>query len=361
MRRARIAFLLLAGALLAPAAAHAAGTVSVVARGIDNPRQIALSTDGTTLYVAAAGRAGTKCVDKKKETCFGTTSRVLSVNTATGAKNNVAKGFMSVGSIDGSFATGLDGVAVGPDGSVFAVETSATPKDLKGTPKYAQDQVGRLFQVFPSPTAALARIDEFEWSHNSDGVKGDRNSNPYALLALDGHQVVADAGANAILDVRSGTVSLLSVIPKIGKAQAVPTAIALGPDGDYYVGALALEAGSKKAKVFKVPAAGGAPTVVADGLTAITGLAVGADGTLFVTQLTKSVKTFSPNSAVIKVAPDGTRTELGTGQLHFPAGAALSADATTLYVSNYSTLPSKTPKKSPFRGAGGQIVKITGF
>jgi hypothetical protein len=28
-------------------------------------------------------------------------------------------------------------------------------------------------------------------------------------------------------------------------------------------------------------------------------------------------------------------------------------------VSNFSTLPAKTPKKSPFKGAGGALVKIT--
>jgi hypothetical protein len=28
-------------------------------------------------------------------------------------------------------------------------------------------------------------------------------------------------------------------------------------------------------------------------------------------------------------------------------------------VSNFSVLPAKTPKKSPFKGAGGTLVKIT--
>jgi hypothetical protein len=33
--------------------------------------------------------------------------------------------------------------------------------------------------------------------------------------------------------------------------------------------------------------------------------------------------------------------------------------AGAVYVSNFSTLPAKTPKKSHFKGAGGTLVKIT--
>jgi hypothetical protein len=55
-----------------------------------------------------------------------------------------------------------------------------------------------------------------------------------------------------------------------------------------------------------------------------------------------------------------SRTTLNSKSLVFPAGAAVAPDG-TLYVSNASVLPSKTPKKSPFKGLGGQILKITGF
>jgi hypothetical protein len=62
---------------------------------------------------------------------------------------------------------------------------------------------------------------------------------------------------------------------------------------------------------------------------------------------------------VIKVPADGTaRTRLGFGKLFFPAGAAVGADG-ALYVTNYSVLPARTPKQSPFKGAGGELVRIT--
>ena len=61
---------------------------------------------------------------------------------------------------------------------------------------------------------------------------------------------------------------------------------------------------------------------------------------------------------MVRVAPDGTRTFLGAGKLMFPTGAAVDSTG-AVYVSNFSVLPGKTPKKSPFKGAGGSLVKIT--
>jgi hypothetical protein len=80
LSRRIIAALAVTAAVLAPvASASAAPKLSVFAKAIDNPRGLALAPDGT-LYVAAAGRAGPKCLDKKKETCLGYSSRVLSIS-----------------------------------------------------------------------------------------------------------------------------------------------------------------------------------------------------------------------------------------------------------------------------------------
>ena len=61
---------------------------------------------------------------------------------------------------------------------------------------------------------------------------------------------------------------------------------------------------------------------------------------------------------VKRFAPDGSRTNLGASELVAPTGAAVDSTG-ALYVSNYSVLPRTTPKKSPFKGAGGTLVKIT--
>jgi hypothetical protein len=345
--------------LAAAASASAAPKVSVFAKGIDNPRGLEFAPDGT-LYVAAAGRAGPVCLDKKKENCVGFTSRVLAISPA-GVKRTVAKGLLSAGGGDGTFTTGVDDVAVGPDGRIFAVTTSGTQKELAAAPKKFRDGAGKLFDVTSGTPNPLAAIDAFEYAHNSDGTKGDRNSNPYGVLALAGREIVADAGANAILNVdSSGFVSLLTVIPKVGKSQPVPTSLALGPDGAVYVGELALGAGKGKALVWKVPLDGTPPSVYADGFSTITGLAFGPDGSLYVTELSTKPARLEPPGAIVRLRPGGARTTLKSNALVFPAGAAVGADG-ALYVSNGSVLPASTPKKSPFKGLGGQILKITGF
>ena len=178
------------------------------------------------------------------------------------------------------------------------------------------------------------------------------------MLALPGRTIVADAGANAILEVRNGRVSLLAVIPKNGRAQPVPTSLALGPEGDIYVGELAEGAGIGKARVWRVPTVGGSPAQVATGFTTITGLAFGPDRSMFVTELFQNPRSQTFRGDIVRVAPDGTRTLLGLGKLFAPAGAAVDAQG-RVYVSNFSVAPGRTPRASPFRGAGGQVVRIT--
>jgi hypothetical protein len=358
-KSAAIALAAAAAVMAMAASASAAVKVDVLAAKIDNPRGLALSSSGT-VYVASAGRGGPRCLDKKKENCPGFSSRVLAVSRS-GAKRVVAKNLLSVAGGDGSFAVGADGVSVGADGRIFAVTTSGTPKDIRSAPKAFQAAAGKLFQVSPGQPRPLAAIDQFEWAHNSDGVKGDRNSNPYAVLALPDREIVADAGANALLNVAGdGTVSLLTVIPPNGKSQPVPTSLALGPDGAVYVGELAEGAGNGKARVWRVPLDGTPPSVFATGFTAITGIGFGPDGSLYVTEFSTNLKKETAPGAIVRRKPDGTTTTFTRKSLLAPAGMAIAGDG-TVYVSNYSVLPATTPKKSPFKGRGGQLLRITGF
>jgi sugar lactone lactonase YvrE len=139
----------------------------------------------------------------------------------------------------------------------------------------------------------------------------------------------------------------------------VPTSLALGPDGAVYVGELALGAGKSKARIWRVPLDGTPPSVFATGFTTITGLAFAPDGSLYVSELTLNPNRLSPTGAIVHRRADGTKTTYKKS-IAYPAGVAVAPDG-SVYVSNNSILPAHTPKKSPFRGHGGEILKITGF
>lgn len=163
------------------------------------------------------------------------------------------------------------------------------------------------------------------------------------MLKRPGSVVVADAGANDLLEVKAnGEIGLLAVftaVPKPGPIgppmiQPVPTAVAEGPDGEIYVGQLTgapFLPGS--AKVFRVtPDA--APEAFLVGFTAIVDLDFGPDGSLYVLQHASGLFLGGPGS-LIRVAPDGTRSTV-VGGLSRPTSVAVSPDG-SIYVSNRGT------------------------
>jgi sugar lactone lactonase YvrE len=333
---------------------HRAGAVTVVADHLNNPRGLELA--GGALFVAEAGRGGRTC--PFPDTCAGLTSSITRV--AHGHQRRVVTGLPSLAGPDGSFAVGVDDVSAAPGGGLFMIATSAGCQPPAGLQPGLRRQLGRLLRAGGGRKLVVADVSAFECAHDPDGRGPD--TDPYAVLALSRrHQVVADAAGNSVLDVRDGVVSLLAVLPQSqGGRDPVPTSVVRGPDGAYYVGTLAEGAGNGGASVWRV-VPGQAPQVYVSGLTAVVDLAFGPDHSLYVSELTTDLATFSPHGAVVRVRRNGQRTVLGAGSLFYPGGVAVDRKG-RVYVSNWSILPaSGAAAAAGFPAdARGQVVRLRG-
>ncbi|TML40667.1 MAG: ScyD/ScyE family protein [Actinobacteria bacterium] len=302
----------IAAALAIPALGLAASPPQAVMTALDNPRGLAWGPEGA-LYVAEAGRGGPGvCVPAPDAPppavrCYG----------ATGAVSRRGGLFVTIGcSCNKATPTGalLDGLGFG-----YLLKASASGN-----------------------TRPIADVARYEAEANPDG--GLIDSNPYGLLALPGHRLATDAGGNSLVDVSAnGDVATVATFPNapvpgpFGLRDAVPTGVVVGPDSAYYVSTLTgfpFTAGT--ASVYRV-VPGQAPTLYAWNLSALTDLAFGPDGSLYVLQHGSAIPgvpfPFAGPGAIWRVPPGGGGTStLVAGGLPRATGLVLGADG-ALYVS----------------------------
>jgi sugar lactone lactonase YvrE len=121
--------------------------------------------------------------------------------------------------------------------------------------------------------------------------------------------------------------------------QAVPTGVTMGPDGAFYVGELTgFPFVPGMARVWRVTSNGSA-TVYAEGFTNIVDLAFDAEGTLYVLEMTRNgLLSGDVSAAVVRVMPDGSQLEVASSGLNFATGLAIGPDG-TFYVSNFGVMP----------------------
>ena len=221
----------------------------------------------------------------------------------------------------------------------------------------------RLARINPSGRWGITEdLGDFEAATNPTGDEED--SNPYGILSLAGKRIIADAGANDLLEVSpKGNVSVLAVFPnRLGAMppgfdfipdlppagtlldmDAVPTSVALGPNGNYYVGQLCgFPFPVNDSNVYRVPAGGGTAQVHAGGFTTIIDVAFGPDGSMYVLEIAKegllAAFIFGDwTGALIRVTPDGTRTEMASTGLFATGGVEIGRDG-AVYVTNNSIL-----------------------
>jgi hypothetical protein len=366
-----------------------APTVSVIASGLNQPKKLTISPTGEIIVALSGdGRAPSSCTNGDQRSCLDRSGAIDEVST-NGRVTTLLSGLPSISSGPS------DPQATGPvearivDGRLQVlfqdtVINAKTGKEIYGTAGSLLDDLV-AFSSSGTASAAEARLGKFEAKHNPDHGAGTDiaygkdfaiDSDPYSFVPYRGGYAVADAGANDLLFIsRTGEVSVLAVFPTIreraaadtygsaqkhaieAQAQAVPTAVAVGPDGALYVGELGgIPFAVGSSDVYRV-VPGHKPTVYARGFTAVGDIAFDHEGRLLVLELDRKglndpgLNDGHPVSgAIIRIASDGRKTVVASSGLDFPTALVVGRDG-SVYVSDYGTTSGDS-------GHGGEIVRV---
>ena len=338
----------LATTVLAPPAS--AVEWDVVASGLDNPRQ--LSFRGSTLYVAEAGTGGNgPCIaGPEGDVCLGLSGAITRVRW--GQQTRVVTGLPSLAAEDGSGALGTTDVRVRRGHRYTATIGLGNDPAVKQELGWRGRRLGTVVKgAFPHRGPRIySDIAQFEAANDPDGLGPD--SNPTGMVLRGQRVVLTDSGGNTLLRVIDGDPAPLAVFDSPGNApadmggfpiQPVPTSVAVGPDGAFYVSELTgfpfLPDISRIHRV--VP--GMPSTVYATGLTNVTDLAWN-DGKLYAVQIADDGLLNGPVGSLVKVGTSGSHQTVAGG-LFAPYGVAFRDSKA--YVTTCSVCP-----------GGGQVIRI---
>ena len=383
----------LAGTAAVPAVAKATPASiqeTVVQGGLNAPRHLVLTRAG--LVVTEAGTGGpvgtSNCATGPategagtSQYCTGPTGDIFTISSP-GQTAPVLSKLPSVIEVALKEVTGPSAIAYGHGQEAVTIDDFLVNPDGSNNllPKPFASAFGTL-RLISGEKTRVVDIAAFAAAHpqspSSLGtVPGEDayDSDPYDVVAYRGGWVVADAGANDVLYVSAtGRVSMLARFPAVAEqvpagvlgnpapitveAQAVPTSVAIGPDGALYVGLLrGVPSNPGTAYIYRV-VPGQQPVIWARGLTTVTAIAFDRQGRLLATEFNTGGLLSPPTvpGALVRISNNGqTVTTLPVPGLYQPTGLAVSADG-TVYVSNYgdsTTITSSHP---------GEIVKITGL
>ena len=328
-------------------------SVSVYATGLNNPRGLEFGPDGA-LYVAEGGTGGTNstvglCTQVEPpigpytgSPTGGRISRISSNGTRTTVTDQLPSSQTSA--LVGSLVSGVADVAFigntlyallaggGCSHGVAAVPNGIVRINANGSWTMVADlSAWELANPVADPAPDFE--PEGTW-YSMVAVRGD-------LYTVDPNQgqfvkVTTDGSISRILDFSTGP------------GHVVPTALA--HHGNFYIGNLnTFPIVDGSSNIYKVNPSGGLQ-VHHEGLTAVLGLAFDNSARLYVLEMTVGAEGPTPGlGRVVRIDPNGTIHSIATG-LSLPTGMTMGPDG-NLYVSNWGFGP-------PIPGQG-QVLKIT--
>jgi len=331
-----------------------------------NPR-FAVVSDGI-VYVTLSGSAGDQPIYASPEpgtpaaaepsSMYGDSGSVIAIN-ADGTVSTVAVGLPSF--TFGTEVVGAAGIDVA-NGIIYVATGGAGPA-TGNVPAVAGRAALWSIDIVSGEMNIVADLESHEKEANPDPYHID--SDPYGLVVgTDGMVYVADAGGNDILkiDPSTGEVSTLAVIPGLPgqmenpdrggamEIDAVPTGLALAPDGGLYVSLLSGGPFFPETAALMHVAMDGTVSTVASGLTMLGDVTVAPDGSVYVVSMSDNfIDPAGPApGSIVKINEDGSNSPV-IGGLPFPGSIAFDADGNG-YITAMVSLPAGTPP-------GGMVLK----
>ncbi len=322
----------------APGADHAASGTSVYAAGLRSPMGLHVTSDGV-LWVAQSGSGSSDPADPEGSAL---NDAGVSMVVSAGVVEEVVAGLPSV--TDEGFPGGTSDLIFDSAGRLVVVQQS-------GGSSLSNSVLEFDLSAWSSGSSAQGPADVVtQWEIASFGESlGYAHNNAYGVAeGSDGNLYVVNAGANAIFKIErpSGIMSEFATFPQVSQpspfgppfTDSVPTRILAHADGFYVVNLTGFPFNDGAASVFDVDYAG-TVTELYTGLSRATDVAVNpTDGSLYVTQFDGFDLSASPpwlfgTGSVVRVTGAGLET---VAQVMTPTGIAFGADG-TMFVSSMLT------------------------